>query len=89
MSTHEKMTRMGDFLIRRNILTQEQVNEILAEQNKVHDFTRLRFGRIAVNKGYATEEEINKVMMEKYQAEKKNNVNKKKKNDNPYPFLLK
>ncbi len=71
MSSSEKIIRMGEFMVKKNMLTQEQVNEIIKEQKKIKDFTRLRFGRIAINKGYMTENAVNKFMMEKYEEEKR------------------
>ncbi len=91
MKSDSKVSKIGIYLLRKGLITQDQVNEVLSEQSKINDFTRSRFGRIAVNKGYITEHALNLAMMEKYESEKnyqkKMNKGSKKDGNSSYSFL--
>ena len=49
---------LGEKLIALNVITQEQLDDALSEQNK----TGKRLGEILVEKGYATEEQIDNAL---------------------------
>ena len=76
--------KIGKFLVNRGLLELPQVVNILKEQQKANAVMRMRFGRIAIDKGYITEKALNVAMLEKYQTE-----DKQKKVDPKYSFLIK
>ncbi len=56
----EKMRRMGEILVNKGIINQEQFDKALKEQETSGEF----IGRILVKKGYATEEQVAKSLSE-------------------------
>ena len=60
----EKKIQLGELLLRRGIITAEQIENILTEQkNKGH---RKLFGELLVEKGYCTENQIASALAEVY-----------------------
>jgi type IV pilus assembly protein PilB len=62
--TSEKKIQLGELLLKRGIITAEQIEDVLAEQSKMGH--RKLFGEILVDKGYCTENQISSALAEVY-----------------------
>ncbi len=65
----KKKMRIATYLIDKGLLTVEQAQEVMTEQEKKGGGLNDRFGRIAVNKGYITEKALNKAVTDKEREE--------------------
>ena len=60
----ESKIQLGELLLKRGIITAEQIEDVLAEQNKKGH--RKLFGELLVEKGYCTENQIASALAEVY-----------------------
>ena len=65
----KKKMRIATYLIDKGLLTVEQAQEVMTEQEKKGGGLKDRFGRIAVNKGYISEKVLNKAVTDKEREE--------------------
>ncbi len=65
----KKKMRLATYLIAKKLLTVEQAQLVLAEQEKQGSRMHDRFGRIAVKKGYIKEADLNKAILAKEREE--------------------
>ena len=65
----KKKMRLATYLIQKKLLTVEQAQDVLAEQEKQGSRIHERFGRIAVKKGFINETDLNKAILAKERDE--------------------
>ncbi|MBN1699223.1 MAG: hypothetical protein JW881_17010 [Spirochaetales bacterium] len=64
-----KNLKIASYLIEKGLLTVKQAKIVMEIQNNMHNVSKQRFGRIAVNQGFIKENVLNKVMLEKEKKE--------------------
>jgi hypothetical protein len=65
----KKKMKIASWLISHNLLTVDQANVVLAEQQKQSGHVKERFGRIAVNLGFISEAQLNSAYLAKEREE--------------------
>jgi hypothetical protein len=65
----KKKMKLATWLVSHKLMTVEQANTVMKEQEKQTGHIKDRFGRIAIKMGFITEAQLNKAVLDKERDE--------------------
>jgi hypothetical protein len=65
----KKKMKLATWLVSHKLMTVEQANTVMKEQEKQTGHIKDMFGRIAVKKGFITEAQLNRAVLDKEREE--------------------